>query len=222
MGNKPIKREIHDVLERFGHFLDLQPSSGEYNIVICGGAALNLVGLIKRDTGDIDILAIPESENSDQELDYPKMDQSFHKAAKDFRRNEGLPENWINTGPQGLAKHPPDGLLDRAETFSFGESLTVHAINRYDQIHFKLHAARDTTEPHRSDLEDLEPTDDELIKAARWSLFDVASQMSFSKQWKGLKEILDYLDRQKVIEEVEQDIELEEEQENERNFKFNP
>jgi len=210
MSDGPFKRGIHDVLQKFGQYLDLQPSTRKYNIVICGGAALNLVGLLKRDTGDIDILAVPESEDSDHELDYPRLGQPFYEAAKTFRRNEGLPENWINTGPRGLAKQTPEGLLERAKTYSFGDSLTVHAIVRYDQIHFKLHAARDTTVPHRSDLKKLKPSDDELLSAAQWSLFKVASQSSFTKQWDGIKSVLNHLGHQNVVEKLNQDIELEE------------
>jgi hypothetical protein len=67
------------------------------------------------------------------------------RVARDF----GLPEDWLNAGPAHLNDFGlPAGFLDRVETRTFGQALTVHFASRLDQIHFKLY---------------------ELVQAARWS-----------------------------------------------------
>jgi hypothetical protein len=53
---------------------------------------------------------------------------------------------------------------------SDGPALTVSFASRLDQIHFKLYAAVDQGPgKHEQDLHALEPTQDELVAAARWS-----------------------------------------------------
>ena len=87
--------------------------------------------------------------------------------ARDF----GLPEDWLNAGPADLMDFGlPAGFLDRVETRTFGQALTVHFASRLDQIHFKLYALVDQgAGKHGQDLRALQPTQDELVQAARWS-----------------------------------------------------
>lgn len=75
------------------------------------------------------------------------------------------------TGPTSLVDFGlPAGCLDRSVPVEFGEKLTVHFVSRLDQIHFKLYAAADQGGGrHLVDLLTLEPTPDELLKAAKWS-----------------------------------------------------
>ena len=50
--------------------------------------------------------------------------------------------------------------------------LTLHLAGRFDQVCFKLHAAVDRVNPegkHVQDLRALEPTREELLRAARWT-----------------------------------------------------
>jgi hypothetical protein len=65
----------------------------------------------------------------------------------------------------------PAGFDERAEVRRFG-SLTLHIASRFDQISFKLYAAVDqaTASKHLDDLRLLEPTAEELVEAARWSI----------------------------------------------------
>jgi hypothetical protein len=48
--------------------------------------------------------------------------------------------------------------------------MTVHFIDRVDQIHFKLYAAADRGGYHIEDLHALNPSPDELEAAARWAM----------------------------------------------------
>jgi hypothetical protein len=50
----------------------------------------------------------------------------------------------------------------------YGEYLTIYFISRIDQIHFKLYAAVDRGEYHVQDLHTLEPTREEIERAAKW------------------------------------------------------
>lgn len=64
----------------------------------------------------------------------------------------------------------PQGFAGRLEAHVYGEALTVHFASRVDQIHFKLYALVDRGPgKHELDLRDLQPTDGEIIAAARWA-----------------------------------------------------
>jgi hypothetical protein len=60
-------------------------------------------------------------------------------------------------------------LAERLQTHSYGTHLTVHFIDRIDQIHFKLYAAADRGGYHIEDLRALDPTPAEIDAAARWT-----------------------------------------------------
>ncbi len=64
----------------------------------------------------------------------------------------------------------PEGLIKRLTWKKFGDNLSVGFIDRIDQIHFKLYAAVDQRGSyHADDLQQLTPTDEELLQAARWT-----------------------------------------------------
>lgn len=66
----------------------------------------------------------------------------------------------------------PEGLEERLIIKHYGKKLTVGFISRLDQIHFKLWASADRNPDsyHVQDLLTLKPTDQEIIKAAKWCL----------------------------------------------------
>jgi len=87
----------------------------------------------------------------------------------------GLEANWLNNGPSrgdgGLFRMGlPAGFAERLRDVRYGPCLTVFYISRVDQIHFKLYTAVDRGGYHMRDLEILNPTDDELVQAARWAV----------------------------------------------------
>jgi hypothetical protein len=77
----------------------------------------------------------------------------------------------------GLIQDPPHcSTSDRpkvstnAQHRDYGDGLEVLFASRVDQIHLKLYATVDQgAGKHLDDLEALQPTDQELIDAARWS-----------------------------------------------------
>ena len=138
-------------------------------IVVIGGSALTALGLVKRATRDVDILAI--ADNGELRLAEP-LPQALLTARAAVAADFGLAENWLNAGPTDLLKWGlPEGFMSRVVTRSYGVALVVHFASRLDQIHFKLFALVDQGGGrHETDLRALSPTPAELTAAARWSI----------------------------------------------------
>ena len=149
-------------------------------IVVCGGSALQFLGLVDRTTKDVDVLAFATSENGFINLvtarDLPIfLTDSVRIVTRDLK----LPDNWFNSGPTDLLSQGlPKGLEDRLIYKKYGSRLTVYFISRYDQICFKMYASiNGGGQRHLNDLLTLKPSDDELITAARWCLSQDASEI---------------------------------------------
>jgi hypothetical protein len=139
-----------------------------YELVIIGGSALLILGLVERTTKDVDIVAL----RSDDELERAKPLPEGLRAAGDLvARDFSLPAEWLNSGPADLLDFGlPEGFADRLQRRSYGKGLVVYFASRYDQIHLKLYAAVDQGPgKHEQDLRALEPNEAELVAAARWS-----------------------------------------------------
>jgi hypothetical protein len=150
-------------------------------IVVCGGSALVLNRLMARTTRDVDIVALIRH----GALCAPApMPAELQQAANEVAEDLSLPEDWLNNGPSrdegGLFQMGlPDGLPGRLTRRVYGRCLTVHVIDRVDQIHFKLYAAADSGGYHITDLRALDPTPDELLAAARWAMtHDVSDEFA--------------------------------------------
>jgi len=168
-----LREEIQSILSALGEQLEgLAPELIE--ILVCGGSALNLLGFIRRATKDVDVIAYVHRNKEGKVLLIkaeplgPELKEASRRVARDFN----LPENWLNTGPASAVDFGlPEGLMERVVTRSFGKKLVIHFLGRYDQIHFKLYAAADQgAGKHLDDLLALQPTVEELEKAARWSM----------------------------------------------------
>ncbi len=142
-------------------------------MVVCGGAAMIVTGLLSRTTADVDIVALVDDA---QRLVAPvPLPDSLLRAAREVAEALKLPKNWLNNGPSrdegGLFQMGlPEGFQERLHAQDYGNHLTVYFTDRIDQIHFKLYAAVDRGGYHISDLEALRPTTGELAQAARWAL----------------------------------------------------
>lgn len=180
------KKEIETVLMALSEQLDVEGIS-VLEMVVCGGAALNILGYVERTTKDIDIIAFVDrnKENSVFLVKASPLKPALVVAAKRVQKDFNLPENWLNDGPASVMDFGlPEGLMGRVETRSYGKNLIVHFLSRYDQIHFKLYAAVDwgRRDVHYSDLVALNPIAEELEEAARWSMTHDSSE--------GYKEVL--------------------------------
>jgi hypothetical protein len=163
--------QIESALQAVGELLAAEGHT--IGIVIVGGAALNLLGIVERTTRDVDVLAFAVPGKGDR----PRLVEP--------------PEDWLNTGPalqwrQGL----PPGFETRVEWRQFS-ALTVGIAGRYDLIFLKLYASADSTGPesvHYQDLLRLQPSGDELDEAAQW----VRTQDTSSAFARILEEVLSH------------------------------
>jgi hypothetical protein len=168
MPNNPIEssQAADQLLDALGAQLAARDES--YTLAVVGGSALLALGLVSRTTKDVDILAIVENHElvSAQPLPAALLDAA-HTVARDF----GLSDDWLNPGPTSLLDLGlPDGFYERAQHRVYGPGLEVLFASRIDQIHLKLYATVDQgAGKHLDDLEALQPTDQELLDAARWS-----------------------------------------------------
>lgn len=147
----------------------LQAIGSHVEIVVIGGSALTALGLVRRATRDVDLLAI--AENGELRLAEP-LPQSLRTARAAVAADFGLDENWLNAGPTDLLRWGlPEGFMGRVVSRKYGTALIVYFASRFDQIHFKLFAMVDQGGGrHEADLRALSPTRRELVTAARWSL----------------------------------------------------
>ena len=167
---------IHSDIERvFAALGELLTAEGmEFGIVVLGGAALNLLGIVERTTRDVDVLAITSSTLEDglPSLTPPEpLPEPLKRAIDRVARDFSLPEDWVDTtmGLQLQTGLPP-GLERRIRWSRYG-GLVVGLVDRYDLIYFKLYAAADSGGPasvHYQDLIALRPSSIELQEAATW------------------------------------------------------
>jgi hypothetical protein len=138
-------------------------------IVVIGGSALTALGLVKRATRDVDLLAI--AENGELRLAEP-LPPALLTARAAVAADFGLAWDWLNAGPTDLLRWGlPEGFMARVVTRPYGTALVAHFAGRLDQIHFKLFALVDQGGGrHEADLRALSPTPGELAAAARWSV----------------------------------------------------
>jgi hypothetical protein len=154
----------------FGALADqLQALGSRVEIVVIGGSALTALGLVRRATRDVDLLAI--AEDCELRLAEP-LPHALLAARAAVAADFGLAEDWLNPGPTGLLQWGlPEAFMSRVVTRTYGTALVVHFASRFDQIHFKLFAMVDQSGGrHEADLRALSPTPGELTSAARWSI----------------------------------------------------
>lgn len=162
-----MEREaLEGALEALGAVLEDRGSSHE--VFVIGGGSLLLTGFIKRPTQDIDVVAMAKGRELVSARPLP---DDLIAAVEDVANLFGLARDWLNAGPTALLDLglPPD-FRERTQTQTYG-GLVVHHASRIDQVFFKLYAAVDTgpTSKHAQDLQQLKPTPQELLDAARWS-----------------------------------------------------
>ncbi len=147
-------------------------------LVICGGSALIATGALLRSTRDLDVVAVIDSNR--RLADPEPLPKEFIMAANDVESSLGF-DDWIDLQAACLFRMGlPEGFQDRLICHQVGSHLKVHFISRIDQIFFKLYASVDRGGYHIDDLKGLNPVDNELIQAAKWSMtHDVSEGYAF-------------------------------------------
>jgi hypothetical protein len=159
---------IQNALEAVGAIL--QAERQQAAVVIVGGAALNLLDIVKRPTRDVDVIAKSHTEAREPEPPDP-LPPALTRAARLVAEDLHLDPQWLNTGPalqwrQGL----PTGFGTRVSWRQYG-GLSVGIAGRRDLVYLKLYAAADSTgvqSVHYQDLVALRPDTEELQKACAW------------------------------------------------------
>lgn len=188
------KTTIENLLTALGKQIESM-KQGPINIIVCGGASLNVLGQIRRTTKDIDIMGIYERGRSGNlNVKEAVLPQWFMNAADRVRRDFNLPEGWINVGPTSIVRFGlPKNLEKRLVKKRYSKALSVYYISRLDQIHFKLYASADRGGHHVDDLVALKPKSKEIEQAALWSMTHDVSE-SFRLVLKDLLEKLRFED----------------------------
>ena len=146
--------------------------AGRFELVVIGGAALNVLGTVSRATRDVDVLALGTGHANGVSLIKSKpLPDALLAAADRVARDLDLGEGWLNAGPADLLDHGmPPGFADRLHSTRYGPGLTVYYPAREDLIALKVYAAADTgVGRHTQDLEALSPTPAELFAGAVWA-----------------------------------------------------
>lgn len=163
--------DIDRALQAVGELL---AADGErHSIVVIGGAALNLLGVVDRTTRDVDIVAFTQTPGEHAALTRPPepLPDSLARAIAQVARDFNLPDNWLNRGPAGQWDVGlPPGFAERV-TWRQYAALDVGLSARIDLIFFKLEAAADqpnANNRHFNDLVALRPNSEELQQAADW------------------------------------------------------
>jgi len=158
--------QVNELLAALGE--QLASAGRSYELVVIGGSALLALGLVDRATRDVDLLALRTGE----ELTRPDpLPTELATAAERVGRDFGLRHDWLNAGPASMLDLGlPAGFTQRLQERRYGRALAVHFASRFDQIHFKLYALVDQGPGrHETDLRRLDPSEHELIAAARWT-----------------------------------------------------
>jgi len=190
---------IENLLTALGKQIESM-GEGPINIVVCGGASLNVLGQIRRTTKDIDIMGILEREKSGKfNIKEAVLPQWFMDAADRVKKDFNLPDNWINVGPTSIVRFGlPKNFGKRLIKKRYSKSLFVYYISRLDQIHFKLYASADKGGYHVDDLVTLKPKNKEIEQAALWSMtHDVSGSFRLI-----LKDLLKKLGFKNVSEKI--------------------
>lgn len=167
---------------------ELLAAAGEsYAIVVLGGAALNLLGIVARTTRDVDIVAFASNPDTpakaNLEMPPKPLPAALARAIATVAIDFGLDPQWLNTGPdlQMKAGLPP-GFQSRLEWRRYA-ALVVGIASPTDLIAFKLFAAADGAPEgrHVRDLVALRPTDEQLASAAEWVKTQDANTREFPR-----------------------------------------
>lgn len=143
-------------------------------IVVVGGTALNLLGIVSRTTRDVDVIAVgnvTEGFPPSTLLPPDPLPEYLLDLITRVARDYGIPDDWMNFAAGGQWETGlPTGFEERVSWQQLG-GLWIGLPHRTDLVFLKLYAAADDIGPtsrHFTDLIALDSTSDELKAAAKW------------------------------------------------------
>lgn len=179
------RERIRSALNAVGELL---AAEGEHvAIIVAGGASLNLLGIVRRTTTDVDVLARAERRGDGVDLrEAEPLPPALVTAIRTVARDFGLGEQWMNADVgQQLSQGLPPGLTAGLTWKTFGGALDVGLVGRQTLISLKLFAAADQgpRSVHMQDLLRLEPTNAEFANAKAW-----VETQDAAAEWPGIVE----------------------------------
>lgn len=159
-----------------------------YELLVVGGSALLLLGVVTRPTADLDVVGLV-SDGIYRKAD--PLPDPLVNAVADVGLALELAPTWLNAGPASLMDFGlPAGFEARVTIRTYGR-LVLHLAGRADMVCFKLYASVDQgpDSKHFADLRDLQPTRDELIVGARWAITHDRSPAFREELLKALREL---------------------------------
>jgi hypothetical protein len=156
---------MKQVIARFDSYLSYLGL--DFEAIIIGGAALNIMDLITRETKDVDFLD-------------PEIPEKIKKASVDFAlKNPDLKlavHEWINNGPKSLTRDLPQGWRNDLQKIYEGNALHLWTLGRLNLLRSKLYAYADRDTDY-DDCIALRPTLAELDACKEWVLAGYASEL---------------------------------------------
>lgn len=148
-----------EVIKAFDEYLENKGL--RFEAIIIGGAALKLLGIIKRETVDCDVLdpIIPK--------EIMEASREFTDTLPSLKRSGVDQVNWLNNGPDSLIKYLPEGWRLRLQEAFSGQAINFKTLGREDLIATKLLAYCDRGRD-KSDLIDLKVEKKELQRHLKW------------------------------------------------------
>jgi hypothetical protein len=148
--------QINAVLKRLDEVL-LDQGIDPVVLRVCGGGALLVLGIVSRQTRDLDVVT-------------PKLTEELITGSRKVAVEFSLPLDWLNNGPENLVKDLNLGWEDRCQLIYSGRNLRIFALGREDLIASKIYAYCDREESDLEDLLKIKPTHDELNALYQWLL----------------------------------------------------
>jgi hypothetical protein len=168
-GQEDIRRLLRALSEKMD-FYACQP----LGIVVCGGAALNVMGVLDRPTRDVDVIALASTGKGPLRLSEATFPEEVRRCVHEVAADFGESQAWLHCGPAEIfRKGLPQGMEQRLSREDIGSRLRVYWVSRLDLICMKLYAAASRSarpEPHAADLRALRPDGQQLERAREWAL----------------------------------------------------
>lgn len=145
------------ILEQFNIWLI--PRKVRLDAVIVGGSALALLGVVDRQTRDVDVLT--------PILSAELMDASIAFARHVRENGQILADDWMNNGPSEVASLLPSGWEQRTRYIYQDQMISLQTLGYEDLLKTKLFALCD----RGTDLADciaLQPTVNQVRDAEEW------------------------------------------------------
>jgi hypothetical protein len=164
--------QLDEVLSALGQLLDAEQEA--VRLIVVGGAALELQGLVERTTRDVDVIARADDELPLTLHPPEPLPATLTRAAARVARDFGLADAWLNTeiAAQWRGGLPPSITDDLTWHHYGGPQYGLHLglAGRQTLVSLKLFAAvdRGPRSVHFQDLCTLAPSDAELDAAAGW------------------------------------------------------